>query len=440
MSTLLRLLARATDTKGYPDDKNPAHWRTINHSKVHVDAEGNIDGGAGKKFDGAKWTSTRHPHDPSSYPPPTVTRDNLLKAWDRVRKYQVAMKRAKGEAAYKKNADLLKAAIEEYEKLREKAPADVKAAHKPKIEAMKAFATREFTKPEVASSSGPLEALAASTAPAGSPDAPFPIWDCAKRKAARVFASPKEADEVLRGKLKDVWKSASVKEKEAAFVYSYSYKQFQEPLRGVVYGSGRTASLKSMPWDTLGVGSMGKKHGEVKGYIENLTSLISKSTYDKDITLVRGNGYDGIAALFGVDIGRLKRASTKELEELLVKREGKDEGFCSCGSSSGSGFDDKDVIMHIACPAGTQMLYLEPFAAYGGSSPYSSTRLSEMYRRGEKPKSYWDGKSEASKFGDQDETLIQRGTTYKATGVKRDATGKLHIYCQVIKQEPYKIP
>lgn len=46
------MLAKATDTKGYPDDKDPNHWRKINGSPVHLDANGNIDGGAGGKFTG----------------------------------------------------------------------------------------------------------------------------------------------------------------------------------------------------------------------------------------------------------------------------------------------------------------------------------------------------------------------------------------------------
>lgn len=50
------------DTKGYPDDKDPSHWRRINGAPVHIDNEGNIDGGAGGKFAGKQWNSSRHPH------------------------------------------------------------------------------------------------------------------------------------------------------------------------------------------------------------------------------------------------------------------------------------------------------------------------------------------------------------------------------------------
>lgn len=61
MSELLNLLAKGFDTKGYPDDKNPKNWRKINGSPVHLDANGNIDGGAGGKFNGAKCTVEKLP-------------------------------------------------------------------------------------------------------------------------------------------------------------------------------------------------------------------------------------------------------------------------------------------------------------------------------------------------------------------------------------------
>ncbi len=46
---LLRL-ARALD---YDKDPNPEHWKTINGAKVHLDKNGNYDGGAGGKFNGS---------------------------------------------------------------------------------------------------------------------------------------------------------------------------------------------------------------------------------------------------------------------------------------------------------------------------------------------------------------------------------------------------
>lgn len=48
--THLVRLARALDA--YPKDKNPEHWKTINGAHVHVDKNGNYDGGAGGRLNG----------------------------------------------------------------------------------------------------------------------------------------------------------------------------------------------------------------------------------------------------------------------------------------------------------------------------------------------------------------------------------------------------
>ena len=45
----LRILARALD---WAKDPDPSHWRTINGAKVHLDENGNYDGGAGGRFNG----------------------------------------------------------------------------------------------------------------------------------------------------------------------------------------------------------------------------------------------------------------------------------------------------------------------------------------------------------------------------------------------------
>lgn len=43
---------RPVRDKTYPKDPNPEHWKTINGSHVHMDKNGNYDGGAGGKFNG----------------------------------------------------------------------------------------------------------------------------------------------------------------------------------------------------------------------------------------------------------------------------------------------------------------------------------------------------------------------------------------------------
>lgn len=49
MADWIRALRRVLD---YAKDPNPEHWRTINGSKVHLDENGNYDGGAGGRFNG----------------------------------------------------------------------------------------------------------------------------------------------------------------------------------------------------------------------------------------------------------------------------------------------------------------------------------------------------------------------------------------------------
>ena len=177
MVTLLEKLARATDTKGYPDDKNPAHWRKINGSPVHLDANGNIDGGAGGKFGGKAWKSTKHPHIPASYPKPKTTLNDLKTAWAKVAKYHVAMKRAKTQATHQKQQQNMLKAISDYQNLAKQADPKVAAQFKPNVALAQKNASAQFgqqsqpqsqpktQQPQANTQQNPLQALASATAP-----------------------------------------------------------------------------------------------------------------------------------------------------------------------------------------------------------------------------------------------------------------------------------
>lgn len=179
MSTLLELLARATDTKGYPDDKDPNHWRKIHGSPVHLDANGNIDGGAGGKFGGRAWTSTNHPHNPASYPqptpapapqpppqpaPPPVTTNDLKQAWAKVAQCFVAMKRAKTQATFLKQQHNMINAITGYANLRQKATPQVANSFNPNVARAVTNATMSFAQIQANQ-----QAAAAIKAPAQQP-------------------------------------------------------------------------------------------------------------------------------------------------------------------------------------------------------------------------------------------------------------------------------
>lgn len=493
---LLAMLARATDTKGYPDDKDPNHWRKINGSPVHLDASGNIDGGAGGKFTGKGWKSTKHPHKPASYPKPAVRTDDLKKAWGNVGKYSIAMQRAKNPQLRQTHAQNMLNAIDQYLAMKQTASPVVQMSHNPDINKARQKAQNMLTpmtpqrfiskyhalqqavqngdqkqikqllqdvsqsnydafslaeKKQIWQAAGSKNnylntVIAANNAinqntsalqslahvGAGTSRNPYPI-----QSAGPIAATPHDADAKMRSTLEDVWSKASAAEKEAAFVYSYSYKQFQEPLRGGTwgYGGGTNIPLSRMNWNNIGVATMGKRPGEVKGLIKNLTKIIDRSSYNHPIQLERGIGLDGLTALFNVSVRELRNASVSTLNARMVTRVGKDEAFSSCASSAGQGFNTSDAIMHIDCPAGTKMLYMEPFAAYGGDAPYNAA---SMYGTGRTPHQYWDGKSKQTKFGTQDETLLQRGTSFRCTKVERK-NGKLHVYAQVVSQDPFPI-
>jgi hypothetical protein len=132
-----------------------------------------------------------------------------------------------------------------------------------------------------------------------------------------------------------------------------------------------------------------------------MTSLINKSSYDIDIWLQRGvETSQGAAKFLDIPESALKSQST--LENLLIKggkKEITDPGFVSCGSAKGQGFSG--YIFNSYCPKGTKMMYAEPFSAYGRGSDLN-----------------WDGIAKQAGFGHEDETIIQRGTTFRVIKVE----------------------
>lgn len=170
---LLTKLARAFDTKGYPDDKNPENWRTIKGSPTHIDENGNIDGGAGGKFTGRQWHSQKHPYKPKGThqpaPQPKSTPEEVEAAWGKVVKYKNAINQAKGEATFKKHQANMKNAIEEYKKLL----ANVQPGAKVKrhdADAMLKYTTKQWgqtptPKPKPAPAPGPKPTPAPNPSP-----------------------------------------------------------------------------------------------------------------------------------------------------------------------------------------------------------------------------------------------------------------------------------
>jgi hypothetical protein len=149
-----------------------------------------------------------------------------------------------------------------------------------------------------------------------------------------------------------------------------------------------------------------------------MTSLIDKSSYDVDIWLQRGvETSRGAANFLGIPESVLKK-SQSELQKILVDsgKEITDRAFISCGSAKGQGFNG--YIFNIYCPRGTKMMYAEPFSAYGRGSGLN-----------------WNGISKQLDFGYEDETIIQRGTTFKVIKVEKKGSNTyfdLEVVSQII--------
>lgn len=242
-----------------------------------------------------------------------------------------------------------------------------------------------------------------------------------ERKDAALWAkATKDADEKLRSVCGEVWKSASNAEKDAIYDYTTSYHKFNEPLRGIEYGPEKFLGVGNVDFDQIGVTYSGYKPGQVRKEINAMTDIIEKSTYDFDMWMQRGCDYSGMDKFFNIPMSKLQNASQVELEELLLKNEVVEYAFCSCGVSKGKGFSNKPIILNIYAPKGTQMMYAEPFSAFGNGTGRQ-----------------WNGNDLQSSFGNEAEIILQQGTKFRITKIEK-SNGKLYFDLEIIGQNPQR--
>ena len=115
----------------------------------------------------------------------------------------------------------------------------------------------------------------------------------------------------------------------------------------------------------------------------------------------RGCGFSGMDKFFQCDMDLLMYGSQEELENELLGKVVTEHGFMSMGSSKGSGFSG-DIVLNVYTPAGTKMMYVEPFSAFGDGDG----------RR-------WDGVSRQDYFGSELETILQQGSQFNITKIER---------------------
>lgn len=161
--------------------------------------------------------------------------------------------------------------------------------------------------------------------------------------------------------------------------YTGSFSSINSPLREMDYPHKNSYSEQSK-----------EKQKTFIEHVEGMTKVIDSSTYDFNCWVQRGIsqlkiGDDMLDYNGNIDL--------KSLEGKFFQ----DQGFLSCGSSKGAGFANNNIIMNIYCPKGTKMLYVPSISYY--------------------PK--------------EDETIIQRGYTYKITKVEK-SKGQIFLDCEVI--------
>lgn len=240
------------------------------------------------------------------------------------------------------------------------------------------------------------------------------------RKDAAIWAkTTKEADDVLRDTCGEVWRTSPPIQKNAIYDYTQSYHKFNEPLRGIEYGSEKFLGVGNVDLDQIGVSYQGWKPGQMRKEINAMTDIISKSTYKEDFWLQRGCRFKGMDKFFNVSMDRLQSATQAELEQLLLNTTPTEYGFCSCGVAKGKGFSG-DIILNIYAPSGTQMMYVEPFSAFGNGGGKN-----------------WDGIAKQGSFGQESEIILQQGTKFRVTKVEK-TPGMIYIDLEVIEQSPQR--
>ena len=239
------------------------------------------------------------------------------------------------------------------------------------------------------------------------------------RKAnAWRFTSPKKADEHFRGVSGKAWREATSAERESIYGYTASSGAWNRPLSGF----RKPYSASGTGWEKKfykGPGGVWIDYEGKGAAIRHMTSLIEKSTYDHDAWVVRGCDYNAMGSFFGTSASELEGMGTDELKS-LVGMSNRIQSFVSTAAVADKS-STRPVAMEIFCPAGSEMMYAEPFSAYSAASNYDD----------------WDGKKKQDYFSSEVEMILQRGGYYTATDVYKGDDGKMHVVLELHPEQGY---
>lgn len=241
------------------------------------------------------------------------------------------------------------------------------------------------------------------------------------RKAnAWEFDSPAGADRHLRGVCGKAWREATAAGRDGIYGYTRSPGAWNRPLPGF-----------QKPWPQTGSGR-GKEFYKGAGNvwidfegkgpaIRRMAETIGKSPYGHGTWPVRGCGHNAMGPFFGIGASGLYPMGTDGLKS-LVGMSNRIQSFVSTGTAAGGGFSGKPVAVETYCPAGSEMMYAEPFSAFSGAGCSGHSRDGEKGRRS---------------FGHGSEMISQRGGYYTATGVYKGDDGKVHVVLGLHPEQGY---
>lgn len=405
----LIIAARILD-EDYPKDPNPENWRTISGAKVHLNEKGQIDGGAGSKFNKKKFGSNFSAQEGFSgeYAAPKTTYkekvilnpflDKVLKENDQLseesllhagKKLMSASPNEISDIGSEEELDEALDILEDALNIDWKSEAKVKKLK----ETLMQKAAAVFTEASVQSYQGGKYPFRKSN------------YTKAHLDNAVWCESMEESKKKFDTQALDVWANANQEEREAIREYTSSYSKFNEPLRGIEYGTGKYKGVGSIDFENISSNGYGNlKPGEARDLITNMTNYIDRSAFDEDVWLQRGCNYKGMDKFLNLS-KPLKDYSLDELKAEILGTKVTEHGFMSCGAAKGTGFDDKPVMFNIYAPAGTKMAYAPNFSA----------------------------------FKKENEMILQRGTQFRVAKIEENPHGGFFIDLEVVGSNMQKV-
>ena len=263
------------------------------------------------------------------------------------------------------------------------------------------------------------------------------------KKVAKKFANRIEADKFYRKGLDKTWEELAEDQKFAVWKYTENSNPMNKVLSGYANGSwdrkdfvgvGKADWHTEDNWRTLGTSAFKKKFGkDAYGHIDHakaisdLTTAIDHTVSKQGMHLRRGSDTNGLAGLLEGDLFSFDQAkslckkSQSEMQKALVGQVFDNHSFMSTGISEDAGFGG-NVSYSIYAPKGTRYIYAEPQSYYGGTI-------------GHVEKIYEAGQSHSS-VGSEAEIILQRGTSFRITNVKKFGPD-IHIDMEVVAQPDY---